>query len=508
MRTNATTALGIDIGEDRISLVFLGKTKEGLRVLNAARVPMPEGTIEGGRVMDETLLLKALKEARRCNRTRTQHIALSLPVASTVSRVVRLDEEDPQRIAEFVRDEISEFAAFSGRETVSDFRVVTPARHNAPGKVFLSASDHHTVTAATQACRRAGFGVRAIESPGMACARAVGCTGAASKSSNRLLVAVLKGGVLSLCVFRRGIVDFVRTDRTDKVHREPGEVQTHMVGQINALIGYYEDQNDDVPEPWSVITIIDDDDMTIRDDDVRSLKADVTAEAVDVWAKGSLSDRVSVDPQVKDDVSVAALGLAMRFLIDDEHDSHVNLLPLEATRDRSTRKSMLIAANMLASFMLIVILIMGGLRLLTKRVNQDIAALQEGELRRGQHGLSAAASQLAYIEQRSESLTSELTSLGRVSESHLDVQWVQLLDDIKSATPVVLCVTNLTVDSASDLFMEGLSHSYEAVHIFVEMLSQSEQIQKASIIEAVRSMSENGLVQYTIRCTLTSGKAV
>ena len=503
MRASAKTTLGIDVTETRVSIVVLQKAAEGFRVLEAARFPLPEGTFEQGRIADPAQLVKVLKHIKGRHKIRTKQIALALPVMSTVTRVVQLDEEDPQRVAQFVQHEIREYAAFSGREIVSDFRVLVPARPNVSGKILMTATENHTVATAMWACRRAGLGVGAIEPAGMACIRGVSGTRSPSTSTGRILLAVLREGVLSLCVLRRGILDFIRTEKIDGLHDGLRECHTRVADEINAVIRFYEGEGMDVPGPWSVV-VLGDDDVTLADDVVVALKTNVAVDAVDVRTTVDSSDVVHVDPQAEGMVSVAAFGLALRFMATGENEPCVNLLPPEATQAKSARTNTLLAANGLAALILLVVLVMGGLRLMTKRVNQNIVAMQREELKRGQHDLSAAVQQLVYVEQRSELLADEVTALRHISESHLDLHWTQLLDDIKRATPDVLCVTDLAVDAASDLSMEGLSHSYEAVHLFVEMLNRSEQIGKASVVEAGRSSTEEDFVQYIVRCTLAS----
>lgn len=501
MRTSVKSALGVDVTEGRISTVLLGKTAEGFRVLDAAQFPLPEGTFEHGRIADPTHLLKVLKAVRGRNKTRTKHVAMSLPVMSTVTRVVRLDEEDPQRIAQFVQNEIKEYAALSGREVVSDFRVVVPARHNASGKVLMTAMDNHLAATANWICRRARLGVGVVEPASMACLRVVNGTGAAS----RMLLVVLKEGGLNLCVRRGGILEFARTETIATPGDGLQSVYSRVADEINAVIRFCERESTTETDPWKVV-ILDDDDLTLADDVVGFLKANVVGGVVDVRTTANCSDAIDAAPQTEGLASITALGLAMRFLVEDESVPRISLLPPEAIRAKSARTNVLLAANAMAILMLVAVLIMGGLRLMTKRVTQSIATIEQSELKQGQQALVPAVSQLVYIEQRRASLTEELASLRHISESHVDVHWTQLLDDIKDATPEVLCVTDLTVDVASDLFMEGLSHSYEAVHLFVEMLNQSEGISKASVVETGRSTGENEFVRYVIRCTLDAGK--
>jgi len=505
MNASVKSALGIDITETRVSTVLLGKTAQGVRVLDAAQFPLPDGTFEQGRIANPALLLKVLKAAKARNKTRTRHVALSLPIMSTVTRVVQLDEEDPQRIAQFVQNEIKEYAALSGREVVSDFRVLVPARYDASGKVLMTAMDNHLAASVTWVCRRARLGVSVIEPAGMACMRVLGGTESARRSPERMLLVVLKEGLLNLCVLRRGILEFVRTEQTTAAHGGLDEIHSRVADEINAIIQFYDNESAAAAEPWSVV-ILDDDDLSVAEDTVGVLKANVAADAVDIRTTVNCSDLFHVAPESEGLASITAFGLAMRFLVEDEAAPGINLLPPEAIRAKSVRTNMLLAANTVAVFILVVILIMGGLRFMIKHVTQNVVAMRMSELKRGQHTLSAAAIELAYIEQRRESLASDLASLRHISESHVDAPWTQLLDDIKNATPEVLCVTDLTVDATSDLSMEGLSHSYDAVHLFVEMLNRSERITRASVAETGRSTTDNELVQYVIRCTLATGK--
>ena len=119
------------------------------------------------------------------------------------------------------------------------------------------------------------------------------------------------------------------------------------------------------------------------------------------------------------------------------------------------------------------------------------------------------ASQLADLERKNALLTDELAELKRISDSHLDVQWVQLLGDMSRVTPTgVLCVTDLTVEGDCKLSLEGLSHSYEAVHDFAKRLAQSEHIQRAWVVDADRRMGQDELIRYIVACTLEPGKAI
>ena len=104
-------------------------------------MPIPDGIIEGGNVQDMAQLAKTFKTLRRRHRVRSARVGLALPVRSTLARVVSLPESDPQRITQFLKDEVRQYAVFSGRETVSDHRVLAPATGSATGKALVAAAE-------------------------------------------------------------------------------------------------------------------------------------------------------------------------------------------------------------------------------------------------------------------------------------------------------------------------------------------------------------------------------
>ena len=138
MKSSVKIALGIDINESHLSTVVLRKTARGLKAISAERTPLPEGVIASGHIVDAGQLAKLLRTVKRRYRVRSKEVAVSLPVKSTLARVVSLEESDPQRISQFLREEVRQYAAFSGRETVSDYRVLSPARGDTPGKALVA----------------------------------------------------------------------------------------------------------------------------------------------------------------------------------------------------------------------------------------------------------------------------------------------------------------------------------------------------------------------------------
>lgn len=499
MKSNGKTATGIEIGAAEIRIVSARKTAAGVRVVAATRVAIEPGTIQDGCVVDSQKLVQTLKVLRKQHKVRSRQVTVSLPAECSVARIVMLPEEDPQRIARFVQDEIRQYASLSGRETVSDFQVVTPGRPGAPGRVLVVGADRGLAIAVSEACRRAGFVIGAIEPAVAACVRLLDAVQASDPSAVRRLLAIRREEALTLCIFSGGILGFIRTKGVGA-----GDVSDRCIrDEINAAIQFYDTEHGARPRPWHVV-ILDESGQAAPDGLAESVGTGILADHVDVWTNGRLPDGVAADPQVHSAPSATALGSALRSLVAGEHGAQVNLLCDDTAETESIRRTVLVTANALAVLVLLTVLIVGGLQLLFQRTARNVASVKLAQLTRGELELAVAMDQLEYVEQRRRLLDDELDCLRSISESRRDVDWVQILTDIQKATPQMVRIVSLSTDAGSDIVMDGISRSYEAVHTFVAMLNRSEHVQRASLLETRRADTQEGFVRFAVRCSLHS----
>lgn len=499
MKSNARMVTGIEIGSADVGMLSVQRTATGIRVVDAVRAAIAPGTIEDGRIVDSLKLAQVLKALRKQHMGRCRHVTVCLPTEWIVARMVVLPEGDPQRIGRFVQDEIRQYAALSGRETVSDFQVMTPAGPEAPDKALIVGADRRIVETIGDACRRAGFHVDAIEPAVTSCVRLFNAVKDSDPPETRRLLAICREDALTLCVFSRGVLDFIRTKGLETPETSDRCVQD----EINAAIQFYDAEAAGEPQPWHIV-ILDQSAFAVSDDRAVSLRTGLLADGVEIWTQETLAERIEVDLRMQSAVSASALGSALRPLPAGDRALQVNLLPVDAAQAESTRRTVLVTANALATLVLLVTLVAGGLQIMFQKTARNIYAMKQAQLKRGELGLTAAIDQLEYIEQRSQLLADELDSLQSISQSRRDVNWVQLLTDIRTATPQMVRIVGLSTDATSDMLMEGMSRSYEAVHTFVAMLNRSEHVLQASLLETHRAGAEEGFVRFAVRCSLYS----
>jgi len=368
MRSSGTTALGIDVTTAQISAVLLGRSGEGFRVLHAMRTSIPEGAIEHGRIADPSAVLGALKTLKERNKGGARRVALSLPIPGTLTRVIPLEELDPQQITRFVQGEVKQYASFSGRPTVSDFRVLVPATPSAAGRLLVSAADHEGAAAFVSTCRNAGMPGVAVESAVTACVRTFNKMKTCRPGSWTLL-ALRKDGTLTLCVLRRGILDYVRTKAITAVDAETQSVGGRVAEECEAVMEFYGLESTTASGGWDAV-VIDDTDEGLSEEAQRAIKERLTKSDVEFWTRPQWPASVALDGHPEDGLSIAGVGLAIRLLQEDDHRASVNLLPPEEHRAAAIRRKVLLAANAVAVLVLAIVLMGGGFSWMTDRVNR------------------------------------------------------------------------------------------------------------------------------------------
>jgi Tfp pilus assembly protein PilN len=507
MKHTGKITVGIDVTETQVNMVMLRRTATGCIVVDSAAAPVPEHAIEHGRVVDARLLAKAFKAVRRRGRMPAGSISISLPVQGTLTRIMPLTEQDPQRIAQFVRDELKQYAVLSGHETVFDFRVLTPNRQDARGSVLVTATDHENVTRLAAAGGLAGMQIAAIEPAVTACVRLLSADKTAVPAETGLMIALLKESALTVCVCRRGVLDFTRTETLETMGQDPEAAGPRIAEELAAVMRFYSLRNNDPVQDWKVV-LADDAPSPVLSRTLPLLQTRAGVGAISLVTPDNLPHELTIDLQGRTGISLTALALALRMLATKEDGSSVNLLPREVSVARGAKRNMFVMANALAIVMLTLILGTGAVAYMGKRINQKIVALKQTALQRGDRSLPVARVEMTYIDEQTKKLSAEVQYMEAIGDSHPSVDWVQFLDDVrKAALAHRMRLTELVMDGGDEATIQGVSTSAEDLRAFAERLSASSQIRQASVVRKERNWKEGERIEYEIQCLLSEGKA-
>ena len=491
------TALGIDISDGRISLALLKQNARGIELLKAASSPVPDGAIKDGNVEDPVILAKAIKELKTRNRIRARQAAVSLFVKPVVIQILDTPKGAPTSIGQFVRNELKSYVTLSGREIAFDFCGIKSGQ--GPGNRLLAvATDGQKVAELVKICSRAGLNVEVIEPPLLSYTRALYAKRIAGKFDCEVLIAVLQGGVLNLCVFRKQNLDFVRVKDISGEKLEPNKLCHWLADQINSIIQFYDIEVADSSGKWEVVVVADH--AQLPDDAEESLRVKITGVSLEVrTGESACQDTVIAQNDGPEKASVVAIGLAIGLLNKNDNGLRINLVPPESAEVRVVKKQMHITVTIIAAVLLFMELAGAGLSLMANKVNRGIAQGKQTEISQDTYTL---LKEQELLDRQIKQLSERPARLSSILGFRHAMDWADILEDVRNRTPKTVRIINLNSRDSSRMYLEGLAISYEAIHLFVKMLNNSNYISSASLTETIKEDEGDGLIRYTIDCSL------
>lgn len=502
MKLGTKTALGIDISANAINLALVKGSANGVELVKAASGRVPDGAIKDGNIEDSAILSKAIKALKARSKIRARQTAASLFARPVLMQIIDMSGQPPSNIGQFVQNEVKRCVALSGKEVALDFCGIGSGVQPGHNRIFVVAADGERVAQIGKACNHAHLGVDAIEPPMLAYARAFYAKRIAGKFDCNVLMAIVQDGVLSLGVFRKQNLDFIRTKDIGKEAVQPDELCRWLAEQINAVIKFYDVEVSDSPPEWEVTVVGDCGQLSGEAEEYLRAKVE-SANLHFSTVENAYEDTFVSQNGGSDRPSAVAIGLAMKLLDTEGINLGVNLLPAESAEVKSFKKHALITANIIAVMLLPMILAGGVLSVMTKKVNENIAHIKQTKLSQDTHTL-LREEELA--DKQIITLSDGVERMNKILDSRHSLSWHDLLNDLRRATPANVRITELFGKRNSGIHLKGLASSYEAVHLFVKMLNKSEYIDSASLIETERDSDHRGLVSYEIKCLLVGKK--
>ncbi len=497
MKFAAKTALGVDISDGRINMALIRQSAKGLELLKAASVSVPDGAIKDGNIENPAKLARAIKDLRTRNKIRTRQAAVSLSAWPLVLQIFDMPKGSRTNVGQFVRNELKSYVMLSGIEFASDF-CRTGSGEGFGSRILAAATDGQNVEMLAQTSNMAGLNVKIIEPPLLSCTRAIYAKKIEGKFDSDVLIAILRDGVLRLCVFRKQILDFVRVENISEKQARPDEFSRWLPEKINEIIRSYDVEVADSSENWEITVVADC--MELPQNFEESLRTEIKSENVQVRTGQSIcQDTVVAQNDSHEKASVVAIGLGIGLLNQNDNGLRINLVPPESAEVRAVKKQLFITAAIVAALPLFMVLAGTGLSLRANNVKQDIAQKKQTDLSEETYAL---LKEQELLDRQIKQLSEIPTRLSSILGSRLSVDWSNILEDVRKQTPKTVRIINLYSRDSSGMYLEGMAISYEAIHLFVKMLNNSNYISSASLTETIKGDEGNGLIMYTIDCAL------
>lgn len=493
------TALGIDISEHRISVALLKKTASGVKLLRQGQAEIPAGAIADGNITDPALLGAAIRSLLKKSRISVRRATVSLVAKPVLTQIVQLPEDLPGNMNLFIRSEIRHCPSLAGKESQHDFCMLKKLAQNELGRIFVSATDHNKLTELLKTCSIAGVDATAIEPPAVAAVRAVYNKKICDRYDSNVLIALVHGSVVTICVFRKDELDFIRSIEIDSASDDQDTYIDCCEREINSVIQYYDIEVDSAEEKWEILAILEN--PTVQANDLEfalqksfGLNANVCSSAT------VYDDTILVKNDKIEHCSITAAGLAMRQLQVSGSDLNMNLIPVEAEETKATKKFALIVANIAAVVLLITFVFAGILRV---QLEQTQKIMEQRKDSGAQGNIEQLLDDQRHVNMQIAYLCDKKKRMREIFETKEEFLWPQILDDIRRNTPATLYITSISNSDGADLVLKGNAASFKSIHIFAELLGKSRYIQSAVVAQTQKNLHVEGMVTYSITCVLS-----
>ena len=498
------TVAGIDISQESISIVLLKNGKNGPKLVKSVVAPMPAGAVKNGSIVDAALLQRALREMKFRNRIWTNRAAVSLFAKPVVTQIIEMPKQIPPNLTQFVHGEMKHCAAMPSGDIVLDYCPVGSNKRSADKKVLAAAAETKKVAELVQILGRAGFSAELVEPAILSYLRAISDKKITGRSGCNVLIAILRDNILTLCVLRNGVVDFIRTKEV-RQGSTAGDLCGWLADELAEIQKFYSVEVMDNTGKWEIVVFA----------DIAQLPEDAEAILKSKIKTGSLQVRTSKDAYLdtifggqttgdkNKQPSPVAVGLAMNLLVAQRDDARLNLMPPHIVKLKEAKRDVLVAVTVVAALLFIMVLAVAAPAYMIKKVSGNIAGKTTSVSVRS---TSKMLDKNRHLDARLQALSNRLDSIAKISASNKDVNWVELFTNIRNATPASVRIVSLSCTDGQMIQIEGLALSNDAVNSFVSSLEKSPDISTVTLLESSKQEGQKGFINYQINCKLGDKK--
>lgn len=495
MKIKVKKALGIEISSTSISLAWLKQDKRGIHLLHAVRRPVPDGLVKDGKIDDGKRLRKIIRDLKsRCGSTRLTTLSLFSP--RSLTQMMEIPSDVTLNLGQYVHKEIKHYVNLAGLKTVSDYRSLESTE--ASKTVFVAAGDSKCVSSSVNACLAVGLDVQVVEPSLLAYARALYEKKVAHQFGCNVVLAIIREDQVCFAVWRDRGLRFIRTHSLADVKDEAGKVGAFLAQKIMLIMQYYDVEASERCDLWDINVVTDDASSFPEQAKTRLCEA-VGKASVDVITSENFEAHgsVNISPRVShEQISIAAVGHAMRALSNGASLPEVNLMPMQIREEREVKLGMLLTGIAAAAVLLIMGLATMGLMVEINEINARIAR------KKPQSAVGEVVRERSQVESQIEQVGKIPTMLTQKLASQKDVDWAGVLSDIKSTRPKGVCLTSLDARNENEVSIQGQALTYSDVTGYVTRLGQTARIESAKLIKTDRKGGRQSHHVYEIRCQL------
>jgi Tfp pilus assembly protein PilN len=489
----ARSSLGIALTEHTVEAALLRPGKNGLALVRSGRIELPKGVIEGGRILQPRTLGAIIRRLLRREGIPAGEAVVGFPDRAVLTQILEIPQNLPSNLHQYIRSEIRHSPLLSGRQPVYDF--LRLGGNQEVHRVLVGAADRERLEELLQALHAAGLRAGAVETDAAAVLRALQ-KGVLAKSAGRcLLTASITGGALTVCVFIREQLDFIRRISLSDDARDR---QQQVLGELGTIRQFYEIEREILFDAdWQCVLISDD--AAFEAPCWKTPLEQILGTEVTCAGGGQLIEVLGVGAESKcRPVGACAVGLAMRPFEPGRYMGEMDFLPENirqwyGLKRRLTASVATCAAVLAGMFLLMLLSQLRIERLASAKASARPAALDSA---------ATAMEQKRRMEHELHLYSGEVKRLEKIIEAAPNLKWSVLLSELRGQTPEGLWLFSIQADPDGRMVLRGQALSHAAVYRFADRLEQSPWIEDAHVGEIRGGGDASAPLEYQVNCRI------
>lgn len=202
--------IGLDIGSSSVKMVELKPVGRGLKMTNFGMTPIPEGLVDGGEIVDPSVLAQHIGALHKELGLKNKSVCVGMFGGAVIVKKISIPRIDPKLIGEQIQWEAEQYIPFDLSDVNLDYHLLSGGGKNSETMdILLVAAKHDYIIRYFEAIESAGLKCSLIDVAGFAIANCFEMNYGVRRNQSIALINI-GSGVTNLVIVDNGDVVFCR----------------------------------------------------------------------------------------------------------------------------------------------------------------------------------------------------------------------------------------------------------------------------------------------------------
>lgn len=487
--------LGIHIDDEFLNVVHLGRTAKGLHLFASDAVPLEEGLVKDGHILDTESVSQKIRHFVTNTRPKP-HKVVMLPSCTAVRlKPSQFPAQAKDQLQKLIEEQISEYTFFGNKEIVFDYCAFA-ARRGDTQTVLEAVTTRRVSDAYLTVARQAKLALVRIEPAIMPIIKLM-----LDKASTRIedvsLLLALESASGNISVFKNARPHLCQnlSIGVNNLLSSP-EGFTSLAEKLKPVLEFAQSIAEQDQLVLKVAATCSDDKSPLILDGIKSVFNGLKVEQInpaDIIKQLDIKGADNLRPQV------FALTCALAALDVYEFAGQINLVSQDSLNSQKTKNEMSVLTKSIIAVVLLSIVATYPLEMKIKSV-EAASAIIEGKITE----TIPMKRKVAGIKKQIKQFKERRAAYAAACDMLTDTPWSQILRDIAENIPNEVRILDVSSSTDSATFVVvGQALAEGNVYSFVKKLANSDFIDAAKVEEVEYSKDGNAnLLNYKIACEI------